>query len=320
MKKMTRSLDMSKQNGSKARGAILSAGYARGVAMRDPYAQTNLQLFAQLRRSGYKTADIALIHHAYALGVKLFAASFRGSGKPLLCHLVGTASVLASIHESPQIVTAGLLHAAYSLGDFGSGRMGITPAKRDRLRRAVSPEVEDLVTRYTSFAWNKDTISTILSGVRTLKPIERDVLVIRLANELEDHLDLGVLYCRNADTRREYIRSPLNKSVEMAQQLGLPELADALDNALSEVLSAQLPVSGVEARDCTFVQPPASYTLRPMIVLRLFVDRHPTLGRLIRPLVLLRRMGSVRPLEPMAIHSVIGSAPAQQPPDGAVSS
>lgn len=257
--------------------------------MQHQYAQTNLQLYAQLRRSGYMTEDIALIHRAYALGVELFASSFRGSGKPLLCHVVGTASILASIHESPRLVTAALLHAAYALGDFGTGRMGMTPAKRDRVRNATSPEVEDLVARYTAFAWNKDTISTISSGVRGMKPLERDVLVIRLANELEDHLDLGVLYCRNAELRRDYIRSPLNKSVDMARQLGLSEVAAALDDAFSEALSAELPLSSVDARDYTFVQAPASYTLRPIVVSRRFIDRHPMVTRMVRPFILLRR-------------------------------
>jgi (p)ppGpp synthase/HD superfamily hydrolase len=256
------------------------------VAMQHQYAQTHLQLYAQLRQSGYTASDIALVHRAYALGVTLFASAFRGSGKPLLCHLVGTASILASLRESPTLITAALQHAAYALGDFGTGRLGMTPAKRDRVQNAVSPEVEDLVARYTSFEWNKETISTILSGVRTMNAIKRDVLVIRLANELEDHLDLGVLYCRNAEHRREYIRSPLNKSVKMAGQLGLPELAAALDDAFSEALSAELPLSGADAREYTFVQPPASYTLRPIIVSRLFIDRHPTLARLVRPLVL----------------------------------
>src|SRR5919106_5061667 len=165
--------------------------------MTEPYAQTNLQLYTQLRRAGYPDAQLTLVRSGYDLARRLCTASFRGSGKPLLAHLVGTASILASMRQPATVVTAGLLHAAYALGDFGDGRLGMTEPKRDRLRQTVGAEVENLVARYTAFDWNKHTIPSIRERVESLSPIERDVLVIRLANELEDHLDFGVLYCGN---------------------------------------------------------------------------------------------------------------------------
>jgi (p)ppGpp synthase/HD superfamily hydrolase len=264
----------------RARHRVRNLEYVMG----EQYAQTNVQLYRQLQQSGYGHEDLIRVHCAYDLAVTLFTASFRGSGKPLLAHLVGTASILASLKESTPVVTAGLLHAAYALGDFGTGRAGITTAKRERVRDVVGPDVELLVTRYTRFAWNRHTIPQILSGVTTLQPEQRDVLVIRLANELEDHLDLGVLYCQNAESRREYIRSPLNQSVEMARRLGLPQLADALDAAFTEVLSGQVPAALRNARGFTFQQPPASQMRRPIVTLRQFFDHHPAFGPLLFPL------------------------------------
>lgn len=248
------------------------------------YAQTNLQLYTQLRRAGYASDELARVRAGYDLGMQLFSASFRGSGKPLLAHLVGTASILAAIRQSANIVTAGLLHAAYALGDFGDGRFGVTEAKRERLRRAVGKEVEDLVARYTAFDWNKNTIPSIRVRVATLTPLERDVLVIRLANELEDHLDYGVLYCGNGEKRREYIRSPLNQSVDMARALGHVELAAELDRAFSETLAAELPaVLSTSPHDYTFVQPPASHAPRPKVAVRRFLDNRPKLARVVHP-------------------------------------
>src|SRR5262245_13883641 len=122
-----------------------------GTSGMNEYAQTNLQLYTQLRRAAYTDTDLGLVRAGYDLAMNLFSASFRGSGKPLLSHLVGTASILASIGRSPAVVTAGLLHAAYALGDFGDGRFGTTDAKRARVRMAVGSEVEDLVARYTAF-------------------------------------------------------------------------------------------------------------------------------------------------------------------------
>jgi (p)ppGpp synthase/HD superfamily hydrolase len=65
---------------------------------RSGYAQTNLQLYRQLRDR--TDADVALVAAAYELALSLFPRSFRATGKPFLCHLVGTASILDS-HGAP---------------------------------------------------------------------------------------------------------------------------------------------------------------------------------------------------------------------------
>ena len=252
--------------------------------MSESYAQTNLQLYTQLRRAGYTEEQLRMVRAGYDLAMQLFTASFRGSGKPLLAHLVGTASILASVNQTPDVVAAGLLHAAYALGDFGDGRFGITESKRERVRQAIGARVEDLVARYTMFDWNRNTIPSIRNRVDALSPIERDVLVIRLANELEDHLDYGVLYCGNGEKRREYIRSPLNQSVDMARMLGLSELAAELDRSFKETLEAQLPAALRNPHDYTFVQPPASHAPRPKVAVRRFLDHRPRLARVIHPL------------------------------------
>lgn len=250
--------------------------------MRD-YAQTNLQLYAQLRRMATPEEELALVRAGYDLAMQLSPASFRGSGKPLLAHLVGTASILASVRQPVRVVTAGLLHAAYVFGDFGDGHSGLSEPRRERVRRAVGPEVEELVARYTGFDWNKNTIPRIRERVDQLTAIERDVLVIRLANELEDHLDFGVLYCGNGERRRDYIRSPLNQSVDMARRLGFTELASELDAAFTDTLSATLPPALRNGHDYTFVQPPASHSPRFKIAVGRFLDARPRLAKAVHP-------------------------------------
>jgi (p)ppGpp synthase/HD superfamily hydrolase len=247
------------------------------------YAQTNLQLYTQLRLAGVPNEDLQRVRAGYDLGLRLFPASFRGSGKPLLAHLVGTASILAAIGQPADVVTAGLLHAAYALGDFGDGRLGMTDAKRARVRQAVGARIEDLVARYTAFDWNRNTIPAIRQRVDSLGTAEREVLVIRLANELEDHLDYGVLYCGNGEKRREYIRSPLNQSVDMARSLGLTLLAEELDRAFTETLGAELPLALRNPHDYTYVQPPASHSPRPAVAVRRYLDHRPRLARIVHP-------------------------------------
>jgi (p)ppGpp synthase/HD superfamily hydrolase len=252
--------------------------------MPEAYAQTNLQLYSQLRRAGGNEEELALVRKGYDLAMHLCPASFRGSGKPLLAHLVGTASILAAIGQPARVVTAGLLHAVYVFGDFGDASRGITEARRACVRAAVGPEVEDLIVQYTRFEWNSRTIPGIRQRVSTLNQAEREVLIIRLSNELEDHLDCGVLYCGNGEQRRAYIRSPLNQSVDMARTLGQMKLADALDEAFQETLAAELPAALRNPHDYTFVQPPLSHRPRLKVAVRRYLDARPTLARAVHPL------------------------------------
>jgi (p)ppGpp synthase/HD superfamily hydrolase len=206
------------------------------------YAQTNIQLFNQLYRSQYSELDLQYIKQAYTFGQELFTSLSRGSGKPFMCHLVGTASILASLHAPIQIVTAGLLHASYIYGQWsGDDGPGITECKRRKVRAVVGYETEGLIAQYTRLKWNKNTIPSIYEGLENLDHQARQVLLVRLANELEDHLDGGVLYCGNAEQRLEYICSSLYLSVEIAQRIHYPQLAAALEDAFRETITQQLP-------------------------------------------------------------------------------
>jgi len=70
--------------------------------------------------------------------------------------------------------------------------------------------------------------------------LERDVLLIRLANELEDHLDLGILYSGDAPRRLRFMREDLLAAVEMARRLGHPGLAESLAAAFDQIEHAAI--------------------------------------------------------------------------------
>lgn len=223
------------------------------------YAQTNLQLFNQLRQAGYSNADIGFLRVAYDLAMQLFTGLFRGSGKTFLAHLVGTASILTSQHAPIAVVTAGLLHAAYSHGQFGPRRRGISDAKREHVRRAIGYEVEELVARYSTFWWDEQTIRMTRESLDSISSQDGKVLLVRLANELEDHLDLGILYCNDAARHRDYIESCLYMCVEMAERLGYPDLASALKQAFDAVVSDEvIPALSTRQKE-SFVLDPPSY-------------------------------------------------------------
>src|SRR5689334_15793117 len=112
-------------------------------------AQTNLQLYNQLTAGGWSERDVARVRDAYVFACELFSGMVRPNGKQMVSHLVGTASALAAVDERPALVTAGLLHAAYDLGEFGDGTRGIKDVKRDAMVGAVGAEVEALVAAYS---------------------------------------------------------------------------------------------------------------------------------------------------------------------------
>lgn len=188
------------------------------------YAQTNLQLYAQLRDLGCSEDQLLCVRHAYEQAVSLFTGRFRANGKPFLAHLVGTASIVAT-HGAPiPVVAAGLLHAVYLQGEFGDGQAGITTARRRKLCHAVGDEVEKLIAQYTAFTCNQ-AIITMHDHLDALSREQQSIILIRLANDLEDHLDLGMLYCSKQDKVDQSRQSAL---VTIANQLGYRELAQDL--------------------------------------------------------------------------------------------
>lgn len=224
------------------------------------YAQTNIQLFNQLRCDGYSNTEIGCIFNAYKLAMCLFTGCFRPSGKTFIAHLVGTASILSFLHLPAEVVATGLIHAAYASCDFGNGEKGISDAKREQIRRAVGEQVEEYVARYKALKWNEHTIPDIRDRLDTLKPIDRNVLLIRLANELEEHLDLGLLYCGDGK-HRQYVNHSGHLMVEMAEKLGFPTLAIELARVFKETASGEIPIElrNQTNQNSSFLIVPKSY-------------------------------------------------------------
>ena len=124
----------------------------------DHVAQTNTQLFFQLQSLGYDRQTLNLIRQAYECALVLFNSHYRGSGKPFVCHLIGVASVLASLGLSSEYVIAGLLHATYESQHELESRL-----IRKYIRKTFGEKVDELIFSYTKFAWDKNSILHTLS-------------------------------------------------------------------------------------------------------------------------------------------------------------
>jgi (p)ppGpp synthase/HD superfamily hydrolase len=208
----------------------------------DPYAQTNIQLYEQLRNEGYSPVQIGKIAEAYRLSLELFACVYRPAGKTFIAHLVGTASILASLNASIDIVIGGLLHAAYFDGDFGTGVYGVSEVRRRRLRQIVGFAAEEYIARYAALLWfTEERIRGVYRRVNDLNAIDRDVLLIRLANELEELLDFGWLHFSSLEDRRAYRDSSGRVVVEIAERIGYPTLAKELEKHLNRSAETDIP-------------------------------------------------------------------------------
>ena len=239
------------------------------------FPQTNLQLYAQLVDLGYSEADLTTVARSYELSMALFPGTYRASGKPFLAHLVGTAGIIATLRARAPVVATGLLHAAYTHGEFGNGWLGVSNAKRARVRAAVGPEIEDLVARYTALRWAPATIPAIRARLDAMTGLERDVLLVRLANELEDHLDLGILYPGDVPRRLRFMREDLPAAVEMAERLGYPELAESLTAAFDQIERAAISPALRRTEAESFRLPFASHRLRLRVVVSHLIARSP---------------------------------------------
>ena len=102
-----------------------------------------------MRAEGYDEAAQAAVVSAYALAQRLFAGLHRASGEIFLAHLVGTASALVEARSRISVVVAGLLHSAYTHGEFGDGWRGITADKRAQVAAVVGNQCEALIAQYT---------------------------------------------------------------------------------------------------------------------------------------------------------------------------
>ena len=199
-----------------------------GVTFPAQIAQTNLVLYQQLHRLGYSGEGLARMRAGYEIATRLFAGHFRPCGRTFIAHLVGTASILATLRAEEPIVVAALLHSAYEQGDLSFVRWR---HRRDYLRQAVGTAAEDIVWRYNELKWYGDRIATLFDRLDILSELDRTIVLMRLVNELEDHMNFahqlsGELAYDHRQNRETFIA--------MAERLEQPSLAAALRQVFAE--------------------------------------------------------------------------------------
>ena len=204
-------------------------------------AQTNLQLYRQLSEHGFSLEDLEYMHHVYHLAIKLYPSLFRPNGKEHLAHAVGTASILCSLQKRVSIIAAGLLHAAYQNGEFPSWRKGPTKANRNYIQKIVGQETEEHIAHYFHLNWDSKNLEHLREHFTGLSILDRDSLLIRLADLLEKCVDLGTLFSSKGGGPRQSILKKGQTRVDLAVKLGYPALAEQLQAAHEAVLKGEVP-------------------------------------------------------------------------------
>jgi (p)ppGpp synthase/HD superfamily hydrolase len=234
------------------------------------YAQTILQLYSQLERLQWSEADVSLVRRAYGLAAVLFSGQYAGSGKPHLCHDVGTASVLASMGTSSATVAAGLLHNAYYNGDFGDGTRGVTAARRAEIVSAVGVEVEERIGRFATLVWTVDGVERLRDSLAQLDAVTKDAVLLRLADHVDHHSDRGIAYRRDRREQRSFDRGATPLLVEIASYLGYGELSELIKR--QEEAGAALPLAiGTDIHVPSGVIAPRSFRRRLLLRFSLLV-------------------------------------------------
>ncbi|MDH3282275.1 MAG: HD domain-containing protein [Gammaproteobacteria bacterium] len=247
-------------------------------------AQTNVQLYNQIRLQKYTDEDLQLVRRAYDLAKRLYSGYYQADGVPFVAHVVGVASLMARLDLASDWVAAACLHNVYTNGDFGEGYRHCAANHRRRLLvEAVGEKVESHVFRF--FDWLRRPPGDVLryaEGVDKLDTQERMLLVMHLADLLEKCHACGPLYYGDHRWVTEVVDRDGAKYVDLAERLGYPALASALSNAFKTLLAASIPASLRPTHDrqkYMRLEMPPSCTRRPTVKGRRALHR---IGRRVR--------------------------------------
>jgi hypothetical protein len=140
------------------------------------------------------------------------------------------------------------------------------------MRRVIGTEGEALVNRYTTMAWNPVTINDLLATVDDLAGLDRTVVILRLANEVDDMSDLGLRLSTKGDQALHHADC-IGAMEGLARALDLGELASLIRFVYDENCEVSVP-GGLRSDQVNSVtELPRSAMRRPWVRLRAATSR-----------------------------------------------
>lgn len=227
------------------------------------WPQTIVEIDSDARAGGWSSEEIQQLWTVHDLMARLFSGRYRGSGRPFINHLAGTAALALRHGGGVTEVLAGYGHAAYEQGEFGRARLGASEANRRELRTAVGDAAEAIIADYAGFDWDGIAERRNADEVLALSSHEKQLLFVHIVNELDDSFDSGVYdatWCEGCLNR-------LAAGAEFANALAYNDLADQLRARVGYVRSSGLASAkgGRPKRSETILNPSS----RPSYLLKL---------------------------------------------------
>jgi len=208
------------------------------------FAQTNIQLFGQMAGQSYTLVEREQAATVYRFLMPMFSGLYRGTEKPFISHLIGTASILVAQKESIEIVLAGMLHAVYMAGDFGFQRGSRrTRRKIHVIENLAGVKVEEIVSCYDSIRWNPENVRHYRLNLDGVSLLERSALKLQLANTLEDLLDHGMNFSTGEKANLIASSEMQEDILYLGTRLAGCEFGDRLASALEEFKSGKTAVN-----------------------------------------------------------------------------
>jgi hypothetical protein len=200
------------------------------------WPQTIAEIVSDAHAIGWSSEERQQLWKVHGLMARLFSGRYRGSGRPFINHLAGTAALALRYRGGVTEVLAGYGHAAYEQGEFGRARPGASEANQRELRTAVGDAAEAIIADYGGFDWNGIAVRQNTGEVLALSGHEKQLLFLHIVNELDDSFDCGVYeadWCEGCLSR-------LAAGAEFANALAYKGLADQLSARISYVRSSGL--------------------------------------------------------------------------------
>ena len=155
------------------------------------------------------------------------------------------------------MICAGLLHSAYSQGDFGAGKGNINGSARRQIVQSVGLETGKLIDEYRQHAWNATNVRHWIENAGNVGGNLRTVILIRLSDALEDALDFGLQFSAKGEKHANAI--PREYVVALAEALKYPQLAAALRSTFEDTGRPEIFELLREMREGSVVTAPKSY-------------------------------------------------------------
>ena len=116
--------------------------------------------------------------------------------------------------------------------------------------------------------WNVNSIPEIHESMAQYDEIQRSVLLIRLANEVDDYRDFGALHTKDPDKRLNIVKSCGDLVVSIAAELDYSYLASELSRAFSECIVVDLDQLPCGMGQYSYILPPKTYRRTPALAIR----------------------------------------------------